>query len=124
MGTQIIRHGRFSFDVNYRHLRGDEGLSFCVYGPVKGVEKELLRFDCFKEAPHFHTAVHDQNTVKPIVAPDPVAWTLQELETRFEELVSQAGGDELNAEENTGYSSLAFELQATANEALKEVASH
>ena len=123
MDTHTIRRGRFSFDLRYRHLRGDEGLSICVYGPVEGIQKELLRFDCFKQSPHFHTAVHDHNTIRPISEPDPVAWALEELGSKFKALVSQAGGDELSAEEDAGCGLLGIDLQATAKQVLKDASS-
>ena len=41
--------------MRYRDdIMGDEGLCIEVRGEVEGEDTELLRFDCFRVAPHYH----------------------------------------------------------------------
>ena len=54
---ELIQAGPVTFGLEYRILRGgeEEGLCIHVYGnDLPGHDKELLRFDCFKVAPHYH----------------------------------------------------------------------
>ena len=52
-----IPAGAITFDLEYRATVGgrDEGVCIHVYGnDIPGNDKELLRLDCFKIAPHYH----------------------------------------------------------------------
>ena len=67
-GTEeLIEAGAVTFGLEYHTLRGgeEEGICIHVYGnPIPGDDgddKELLRFDCFKVAPHYH---YRNSTVK------------------------------------------------------------
>ena len=54
---ELIQAGAVAFGLEYRTLRdgAEEGVCIHVYGnAIPGPDKELLRFDCFREAPHYH----------------------------------------------------------------------
>ncbi|MCE2436874.1 MAG: hypothetical protein J4F97_02505 [Pseudomonadales bacterium] len=114
-----VQLGRFRFHVSYRHLRGDEGLCIRVLGPVDGNEEELLRYDCFKQEPHFHTEVFGKNTITPITSDHPVGWTLEQLRTSLAELVVQSGGDQLDGEETSRIVDAVDQLAIAAKGAYK-----
>lgn len=99
MTSKNVSNGRFRWEFNYRTLRGDEGLSVRLLGPVGNESKELARFDCFRNSPHYHTAVYDHNTIRSIEDDDPVSWFLDCVKKGFEELISNSGGDAPTSEE-------------------------
>lgn len=114
MSDHKLTNGRFSFDLNYRDFRGDEGLSIRVLGPVSKQDKELLRFDCFEKTPHYHVGVYDQNEITAISEDNPVQFALDQLSTKFVELIEASGGDELNEREMSGHTSLIDSLSLEA----------
>ena len=103
MTTYTEADGRFSFDISYRRLGGDRGLSIKVRGPVADKSQELLRFDCFEESPHFHVEVYGKNEITAIEANDAVEWSLDKLDNEFEQLLNAAGSDPLTNEERENF---------------------
>ena len=99
MTTYSQEVGRFKFDISYRRMRGDQGLSIRVSGPVDDETRELLRFDCFDNRPHYHVEVYGKNEITAIDDDDATEWSLKVLTERFEGLVDAAGADALNLEE-------------------------
>ena len=55
---ELISAGAVTFGLQYRTEVGeanDEGICIHVYGnDLASDDKELLRFDCFRMAPHYH----------------------------------------------------------------------
>ena len=54
---ELIPAGAVTFGLEYRLLHGgdEQGLCIHVYGnDMPGDDKELLRLDCFRIAPHYH----------------------------------------------------------------------
>lgn len=51
------RVGPYRLAMVYRHVTGDQGPTIHVFGPVEGQDREILRFDCFDNAPHFHLGI-------------------------------------------------------------------
>ena len=119
MTTYTQEHGRFKFDISYRRQVGDEGLSISVHGPVANETRELLRFDCFKNRPHYHTEVYGKNEVSTITDDDTVQWSLNLLNERFERLVDAAGADALDGEEHRA---LADTLNQVAKKSQRAIA--
>jgi hypothetical protein len=79
----------------------DEGVTIHVFDAGDG--REYLRFDMFDDEPHYHY-IHrtdDDSVVNNVIDFDRVAlgdmlpWTLDKLRTRLEEMLAEAGGDEL-----------------------------
>ena len=99
MTTYSQEVGRFKFDVSYRRMRGDQGVSIRVSGPVDDETRELLRFDCFDNRPHYHVEVYGKNEITAIEDDDATEWSLKVLTERFEGLVDAAGADALNLQE-------------------------
>ena len=99
MTTYSQEAGRFKFDISYRRMRDDQGLSIRVSGPVADEERELLRFDCFDNSPHYHVEVYGKNEITAIEDNDATEWSLRKLIEQFEGLVNAAGADALNPQE-------------------------
>ena len=68
-------------------------------GEVDGqAEKELLRFDCFDQAPHYHYAPLGKNERRDMdktTAGNPIGWTLRQLRTRLPAMLEHAGYGEV-----------------------------
>lgn len=82
------------FAVEYRNTRTDRGPSLQVQGEVDGKCVQLLRFDCFDEAPHFHYDPDGKNNrifLNKARAADPIAWTMDYLTGNVATLVRIAG---------------------------------
>jgi hypothetical protein len=96
--TVYIPAGALKFGIEYRHLQGDQGICIHVFGEVHGQEEEVLRFDCFQRAPHYHYAwsTNDQYVPLDMVADgDPWQWTLERLRTRLPAMLIRAGAPDL-----------------------------
>ena len=59
----LIELGNIKFGLEYRHLPqiNDGGMAIHVLSDVAGQEVELLAFDCFKGAPHYHYGPRNQD---------------------------------------------------------------
>ena len=78
-GDVIVEAGPVRFGIEYRHLGGDEGIAIHVMGDVGGEERELLTFDCFQKAPHYHYGPRAKNQrlyLDKTAVPDPLEWAL------------------------------------------------
>ena len=80
----------------------DRGVSLHVCGEVDGVRRELLRFDCFVEDPHYHYVSWRERSnellhLDPVADGDPLAWALARLRTRLPQMLARAGAPELAA---------------------------
>jgi len=65
--------------VEFRELGGDRGVAIHVLGDVGGDEVELLTFDCFEKAPHYHYGPRAKNQrlyMDLTAVPDPLDWAL------------------------------------------------
>ena len=93
METTRIEAGAVTFALQYRTLMPDQGVCIQVMGDVAGQEKELLRFDCFDQNPHYHYAPRDRNerhNLDKTTAGNPVGWALKQLRTRLPEMLEHA----------------------------------
>ena len=80
----------------------DRGVSLHVVGPIDGVPRELLRFDCFVEDPHYHYVSWRERAnevlhIDPVADGDPLDWALERLRTRLPQMLARAGAPELGA---------------------------
>ncbi len=86
-----IPAGAITFGLEYRTNVGgrDEGVCIHVYGnDIPGNDKELLRLDCFKIAPHYHyrNATVKQNIRLELdftAEGDALAWALDKIRKRL-----------------------------------------
>jgi len=60
---QDLEIGGLTFRIEYRTQGEDRGPAIRVFGDVDGEPKQLLRFDCFEDDPHYHY--------------DPTGWNLK-----------------------------------------------
>ena len=100
-GGTVIEAGPVSFAMSYRkELMPDQGLCLQVYSEVGGKDTEILRFDCFDHAPHYHYGPENHNIRLPMdktTAGNPVGWTLGQLRNNLPGMVMRSGYDELAA---------------------------
>lgn len=99
MATHREANGRFEFDISYRRMRSDEGLSIKVLGPVATETKELLRFDCFLNGPHYHVEVYGKNEITKIKEENAAEWAFDTMQRSIEDLINAAGADALSSQE-------------------------
>jgi hypothetical protein len=86
--------GGLRFHIAYRKASTDRGPSLRVYGDVEGKPVQLLRFDCFEQAPHFHYDPEGKNNqlrMDKTRVSDPIAWTMDYLRGNVASLVRIAG---------------------------------
>ena len=123
-GDVIIGEGAIKFGLDYRDLLSDQGLCIHALGDVDGEEVELLRFDCFDHAPHYHYGPQKRNErlmLDKTTEGDSLEWTLKQFEERLPEMVKRAGYDELASQiDMAALSSSLKELGTTARKMARE----
>jgi hypothetical protein len=102
-GTDIFEAGNFRFGLEMRkQAGGDGGLAIHVLADLAGTpgrtyteETELLAFDCFRQAPHYHYGPRNKNHRifwDRTLVPDTLGWTLQQFKSgKLREMIQQAG---------------------------------
>jgi hypothetical protein len=80
----------------------DRGVSIHVSGQQDGEEREFLRFDCFREDPHYHyISWRDKSNemlhMDPHAVGDPVEFALECVGHRLTQLLSRAGAADVAA---------------------------
>ena len=102
-GTDIFEAGNFRFGLEMRKQGGgDGGLAIHVLADLAGTpgrtyteETELLAFDCFREAPHYHYGPRNKNHRifwDKTLVPDTLEWTLEQFRTgRLKDMIARAG---------------------------------
>ncbi len=78
-GDRIIEAGPVRFGIEFRELKNDRGIAIHVLGDVGGEEMELLTFDCFENAPHYHYGPRAKNQrmyLDKTAQPDSLRWAL------------------------------------------------
>ena len=82
-GDVIVDAGPVRFGVEFREFASDRGVAIHVLGDVGDEEVELLTFDCFENAPHYHYGPRAKNQrlyLDTTTVPDPLGWALQLFE--------------------------------------------
>ena len=114
IGKTRIDAGAISFALQHRDLDGgaphgqgagntggsyaDQGVCIQVMADIAGKETEILRFDCFDNAPHYHYGPEKDNVrilLDTVVAGNPIGWTTKQLRNRLPEMIKRAGYEEL-----------------------------
>jgi len=102
-GTDMFEAGNFRFGLELRkQVGGDGGLAIHVLADLAGTpgrtymeETELLAFDCFREAPHYHYGPRNKNHRifwDKTLVPDPLEWTLEQFKSgKLRDMIQQAG---------------------------------
>jgi hypothetical protein len=88
--------GSLCFSIRRREVGEDGGVTIALLGPVEGQAVELLRFDLFRLAPHYH--VPSSNPAQIEIDPragEPLEFALSCIRDRLAELLREAGHPEL-----------------------------
>ena len=101
-GTKVIAAGAVEVAMSYRgDIPGDGGLCIQIYADIAGQDTELLRFDCFAEAPHYHYGPelgNERLMLDATAAGDPLDWVLERFERgRLRPMIERAGYPNLAA---------------------------
>jgi hypothetical protein len=102
-GTDHFEAGNFRFGLEMRkQAGGDGGLAIHVLADLAGTpgktyveETEMLAFDCFRQAPHYHYGPRNKNHRifwDKTLVPDTLEWTLEQFRTgRLKDMIARAG---------------------------------
>ena len=102
-GTDLIEVGNIRFGLEMRRqASGDGGLAIHVLADLAGTpgrhyteETELLAFDCFRDAPHYHYGPRNKNHrifFDKTLVPDTLGWTLKQFKSRkLAAMIDRAG---------------------------------
>jgi hypothetical protein len=104
-GDEVFNVGNVRFGLEFRELQAanDRGLAIHVLSDVAGQEIELLAFDCFERAPHYHYGPRNKDIRiywDTTLVPDTLEWTLNQF----------ASGNLPNLIERAGYPGIVAEL--------------
>lgn len=106
--------GRFKITLEFRDVGTDRGLSIHVFGPADGNIEEVLRFDCFEDQPHYHTAFsYRKNPLIPIEHSDPFGWAVGKLRANANQLLQDASAAEMDQSEITNWVASLDEVEKT-----------
>ena len=78
-GDAIVEAHPVRFGIEFRELANDRGIAIHVMGDVGDDEIELLTFDCFENAPHYHYGPRAKNQrlyLDTTAVPDSLRWAL------------------------------------------------
>ena len=100
---ELIKAGAVTFGLEYRtlHNGAEEGVCIHVYGDdLEGHDKELLRFDCFRVAPHYHYRNANVKKNKRLMLDftaegDSLAWTLDKIKNRLPIMLIRCEAEEI-----------------------------
>ncbi len=102
-GHDIFEAGNIRFGLELRkQAGGDGGLAIHVLADLAGTpgrtyteETELLAFDCFRDAPHYHYGPRNKNHRifwDRTLVPDTLEWTLNRFKNKdLKEMITRAG---------------------------------
>ncbi len=85
--------GGLRFDVLRRDIDDDGGTSIEIYADVDGEDTQVLRFDCFRQSPHYHMppSAPGQLDLDPAEVGDGLDWALECTRERLPEMLEKAG---------------------------------
>jgi len=92
-----IEVGNLRFGLEYRHLPqiSDEGMAIHVLADVADQEVELLAFDCFEKAPHYHYGPRNQDVRvywDVTTSGETLRWTLDQFKSgNLRSMIERAG---------------------------------
>jgi hypothetical protein len=87
-----IEAGGLVFEVENRTFGGDGEPALMVFGDADGKQVQVLRFDCFRNGPHYHYDPSGKNDVHQLEkGADNVGWTIGQVRTRLPDMIRTAG---------------------------------
>jgi hypothetical protein len=88
-GSEVVECGGLRFEATFR---APGGATLRVSGDVDGQETELLRFDDFIDAPHYHVpSAGDPVPFDRESQGEPLSWFVSQLRDHLAELLAEAG---------------------------------
>ncbi len=96
-GDEVIQAGNIKFGLEFRELPqiNDRGMAIHVLSDVAGQEIELLAFDCFDRAPHYHYGPRNKDVRlywDTTTVPDTLQWTLDQFtDGKLPSMIERAG---------------------------------
>ena len=98
-GGTTFDAGSVEIAMSYRQeIMDDQGLCVQVYSEIDGKDTEILRFDCFDQAPHYHYGPENHNirlSMDKTTGGNPLGWTLNNLRNNLPSMVRRAGYEDL-----------------------------
>jgi len=110
----MIPCGPICFGLQYRDIDGgaphgqgedggggnhaDQGVVVQVLGAVDGAERELLRFECFDNHPHYHYDPANKNVrimLDATVTGNPLRWAMTQLRHKLPAMLGHAGYEQI-----------------------------
>ncbi len=102
MGETITAAG-LEFHAEDRSTGRDGGPSLQVYCTDAGARVQILRFDMFREQPHYHYAPMGQDlryNLDPLTLDDGIGWTIALLSRKLPQVLAKAGYQQIATPEN------------------------
>jgi hypothetical protein len=96
-GDYMFEAGNIRFGLEYRELPqiNDRGMAIHVMSDVAGQEIELLAFDCFENAPHYHYGPRNQDVRiywDVTTSGETLRWTLDQFKAgKLKAMIQRAG---------------------------------
>lgn len=94
-GDHIFEAGNIRFGLEFREIGGDRGVAIHVLSDVAGEEVELLAFDCFENAPHYHYGPRNQDVRiywDTTTSGETLRWTMDQFKARkLNTMIERAG---------------------------------
>lgn len=90
---QNLKIGGLTFHIEYRTQGEDRGPAIRVFGDVDGEPKQLLRFDCFEDDPHYHydpTGWNLKFSVDELTMGDPLEFSLTQIGRHVVTMIEKA----------------------------------
>ena len=114
VAKDMIACGPICFSLQYRDIDGgaphgqgegegggnnpDQGVVVQVLGAVDGAERELLRFECFDNHPHYHYDPANKNVrvmLDATVTGNPLRWAMNQLRHKLPAMLGRAGYEQI-----------------------------
>ena len=121
-GSTVIDAGLVTIALCYRgDIMNDQGICLQVYSDIEGKDTEVLRFDCFDQAPHYHYGPDNRNVrlfMDKTTVGNPFGWTMNNLRQNLPSMIRRAGYEELatNLENNPVSHEILDEAEAKGRE--------
>jgi hypothetical protein len=90
---QDLEIGGLTFRIEYRTQDEDRGPAIRVFGDVAGEPKQLLRFDCFDDDPHYHydpTGWNLKFSMDELTLGDPLEFSLAQIGRHVATMIGKA----------------------------------
>ena len=101
--AETIVAGALQFHAEDRSTGRDGGPSLQVYCTDAGSPVQILRFDMFRNQPHYHYAPMGQDlryNLDPLTLDDGIGWVIGLLGSKLPQVLAKAGYEQLATPEN------------------------